>query len=918
MNNELLLEIKAQVTDANNKVNQLAKSLENVSDVIDKTKSGASKLSTAFNFGSLFLTAKRAGKQFMSLIDTTNDYSESLNLFNVVLGNTDEQMSKIGKSGLRFQNSMAEAFGTQKSQTLTYQGLFQSMAENMGIVEDKAYIMSENTTKLINDLSSLYNKSEKTTAEALRAGIYSGQTKPLRNFGLDVTERSLQPHLDKLNLKDENGIGLAVRDLNQAEKQILRYIAVLNQSKIAHKDWANTIEAPSNQLRIFKNQLVECKVALGALFQGAFAKILPYANAILMVIKEVSKAIASMFGIKIKDYNSGVAGFEDVEDAVVSVGDGADTSKKKIKELKREILSFDQIHNIDENKDNDTGSGGGSSFGGGGINQALLDAIEGYDNGMDKVRMKATEIRDRIMEWLGFTKEIDPLTGDVSFKLKEGWQNLHMIGSIIAGLIGLKLFKRIKNLGTAIFGTKDSLTLLGKTIVGVSNKVGGFKGALSSLSSTLETIGGVSGLAGLSVAIVGWGLVITDAWNNSENFRSSVENLKNSFIEFCSAVMSYVEPLKNVLNELSQNVLTPLSTILWAILSPFIEIINQFLRFELTTVIDGLSTSLRILTSLLKGDFHGALTELGGWLDTLGVNFDEFKGNVEEAFNNSYNVVQEKITEIKEYISKKWEEFCKWADKLPAKAGQIAGNIVGTIVKFFAELPMKIWHELLRTKEKMNQWKNDFIVWCQNEVPKIPDKIATFFQELPNKIKEKLLSKFEQFKNIGKWILDAIVEGMKNIGSALGNFGDNFVSSLKKKLGIHSPSKLVIDAKIGNFTTDGIIVGMENELPKVNKVAKQMVEVLSNTFDDGDFNIGFGTNKNINIKTDFDNQEKPIFDYNSIRMASYYGFAQAIQDYGLVNINIDAKTDKGTIVETAIDGINDIKRRTGDCPIEVI
>ena len=31
--------------------------------------------------------------------------------------------------------------------------------------------------------------------------------------------------------------------------------------------------------------------------------------------------------------------------------------------------------------------------------------------------MKATEIRDRIMEWLGFTKEIDPLTGEVHFKL---------------------------------------------------------------------------------------------------------------------------------------------------------------------------------------------------------------------------------------------------------------------------------------------------------------------------------------------------------------------------------------------------------------------------------------------------------------------------------------------------------------------
>lgn len=73
---------------------------------------------------------------------------------------------------------------------------------------------------------------------------------------------------------------------------------------------------------------------------------------------------------------------------------------KKAKELKRQILGFDEVHNIDENK----GSNSDSSGTAGGIDQRLLDAIKGYDNGMDKVRMKATQIRDRIMEWLGFTK----------------------------------------------------------------------------------------------------------------------------------------------------------------------------------------------------------------------------------------------------------------------------------------------------------------------------------------------------------------------------------------------------------------------------------------------------------------------------------------------------------------------------------
>ena len=45
-------------------------------------------------------------------------------------------------------------------------------------------------------------------------------------------------------------------------------------------DMANTIESSSNQLKVFRQQLVEAKVVLSSLFINAFSKIFPYANAI--------------------------------------------------------------------------------------------------------------------------------------------------------------------------------------------------------------------------------------------------------------------------------------------------------------------------------------------------------------------------------------------------------------------------------------------------------------------------------------------------------------------------------------------------------------------------------------------------------------------------------------------------------------
>lgn len=110
--------------------------------------------------------------------------------------------SELGKSALQFQYKMNEAFGTNKTQTLYMQGIFESMGETVGIEDKYSSIMSETMTKLTYDLASLYNKTEKTTAEAIRAGVYAGQTKPLRSYGIDVTQSSLQPIAESLGITE--------------------------------------------------------------------------------------------------------------------------------------------------------------------------------------------------------------------------------------------------------------------------------------------------------------------------------------------------------------------------------------------------------------------------------------------------------------------------------------------------------------------------------------------------------------------------------------------------------------------------------------------------------------------------------------------------------------------------------------------
>lgn len=480
-----------------------ATGLKSLDNQAKKTTSNLTKLQlvsknlkSALNFTGLIYGVKRAYGFLKSSAEASIDYIETLNLFEVSMGKTltqygnlDSASSKYYTRALKFQRELNERFGTNIEETMRYQALYNQMSESMGINDDASYTISENLTKLGIDLASLFNKSEKDTMEALRAGVLAGQTKPLRNYGLDVTQQTLAP------LASELGIDRSVKQLSQAEKMILRYIAVLRQASSAHGDFAKTIESPANQLKVFKQQFTELKTAIGNLFQGMLGYILPVANAILMVIKELIKAVANLFGFKVSSSSTNLADQTGIEDLESGLGEAVGSAK----ELKAQLMGFDEINNITT----DTGSGGASGgVSSTGIDSKLLDAMKDYDNLMGKVKMKATKIRDNIMEWLGFTKEINPLTGEINWELDEGLTNFEKILDAVK-MIGISLgtwkvtktiTKLLENLGVLsgaqsfkiAFGLTLALTGIYATYKGATHLIDGD----IDLFTLLETIGG--------------------------------------------------------------------------------------------------------------------------------------------------------------------------------------------------------------------------------------------------------------------------------------------------------------------------------------------------------------------------------------------------------------------------------------------
>ena len=390
------------------------------------------------------------------------------------------------------------------------------------------------------------------------------------------------------------GIERAVSQLSFAEKRLLIIISLTQQLNQATNDFGRTIESPANQTRILNEQWKRLTRAVGNLFLPILAKILPYLNAILMVLTEIINLVASLFGFNIKDFDYGVAG---TSDAFLDMQDSIDGASESAKKLKSGLRGFDKLNVIS------TPSSGSSGGGAGGgidpkIQEAFNNAFKKYNDMLKEVNMKANKIRDAILDWLGFT--------DGSYR------NLKLIAGVLGIIVGYKLIKRIqgiitgssllgKILGTGglykaltkliepikILGAKDGLKyifLVAKDAVtkflpvfgGISLIIGGivrgiqgikdllddtkgkFEGIIKVIEGIALIVGGVSVLIGAWPVAIGAGIValvafITEAvvknWDVIKEFFVNVyESFKEKII---SPIMKFLTPIANVIYKLA-------------------------------------------------------------------------------------------------------------------------------------------------------------------------------------------------------------------------------------------------------------------------------------------------------------------------------------------------------------------------------
>lgn len=434
------------------------------------------------NVAAVAITFRKIGHFIAQAVTESNKYQEDLNLFTVALG-------QYAAEAQNYAEKVSDVMGIDPAQWLRNQGVFNTLLTGFGDTAERAQLMSQNLTQLGYDISSFFNISIEDAMQKLQSGI-SGELEPLRRLGYDLSQARLEQTALNLGIKE------SVANMTQAEKAELRYYAIMTQVTTAQGDMARTLEAPANQLRILQAQLTQAARAIGNIFIPALNAILPYAIAVVQVIREIANALANLAGFKLTEVD-----YSGVNSAAVGAGslaDNLDDAAGAAKKLKQYTAGFDELNVFAPN----TGSGSGAGAGGAGGFDFDLPT---YDFLGDAVQTRIGEIKKMIEDTLAeITTIVSGFMLAVGAILVVTGVNIPLgVGLMAAGAVGLA--------ATVGLNWTAMSSELASTLALITGVVGGFLlalGAIMAFSGANLPLGialmALGGASLVSAAVINW------------------------------------------------------------------------------------------------------------------------------------------------------------------------------------------------------------------------------------------------------------------------------------------------------------------------------------------------------------------------------------------------------------------------------
>lgn len=362
------------------KVNSLGNAVGNVGSSAKKS------IPSIMSLAAKFWTLKTAATKFTGAIESSMNFLEDYNYFQAAFRQVADKAGKtwseagydsaeayadsfsqrareltakmsgfdVSDNAILTANKSGKSLGMDPSMLLNYQGQFAQLSSSMGTTSEQALKLSNALTMIGADLASVKNLDFSTVYENLSSGLV-GMSRAVDKYGANIRVANLQQYASNL------GLQTAVSKMDQASKAMLRTIVILDSTRYAWADMANTINMPANQLRILRANLVSCARALGNIFMPVIAAVLPYINGIVIAFQRLLTYIGSLLGVDTKigkmfgsigggseNLSNALdsiddSGISDVDDATKDTDNNLKNATKSAKKLKQFLASYDEL-----------------------------------------------------------------------------------------------------------------------------------------------------------------------------------------------------------------------------------------------------------------------------------------------------------------------------------------------------------------------------------------------------------------------------------------------------------------------------------------------------------------------------------------------------------------------------------------------
>lgn len=829
--------------------NSLASSLNVFSKSAKSAKINSFSLASAFGklYASYWLLF-RAFHKLGEAIDISSSLTEVENVVRTTFGNYEKMIQDFSKTSI-------QDFGMSELTAKQVASRFQAMGVAMGFSQKNMANMSLELTKLTADMASFYDMSQTDVARNLQA-IFTGETEPLRKYGLDLTQATLKEWALK------QGLDADITSMTQAQKAMLRYQYVMQNTAAAQGDFARTADTWHNQLVVLTQSFQQLASIIGGALINAFKPFIRTLNQVMVYViafaETVTNALGSIFGWQYEVSAGGVA--EDWADGMEDFSDATGDAAKNAKKLENNLLGIDEL-NINSGDNDKSGSGAG-----GGANK--VDKTQGGLVQVDTI-FKGYESGIKSLEELGKTinAALNKAMENVDWnKIYEKADNFGKgLANFLNGLISPRLFSNVgktiaNSLNTVLhfldsFGTTFDWKNFGKSLAagikgffenwdaGLTGKtLSTFaKGILEAMSASLnqlsadETFNTIGQKLVDFVCGIDWGGL---AWDLAGFFIACENALVNFPVDFAEGVGQRIldkifgtdeNGESNVKFEIPEGVKNSIGTKFLTLFNPglgvakeAIDIINTLIKVndDLESNVSKVADSIEEKIEFLKSMAFMKWIEIQSWFET----------DIKPWFSADTWVGI--FDGIKEAASTKWDEIKEWwansaivtwwnDDVLPWFSLDTWLTLLNNIKESFST---KFGETITKWKTDINTW------WTVNVAPWFTkQRWDTMLTKIP-----------EAFKNAFKLAANGAIEFLNGVISGVESLVNHAIDGLKKlaeaaskipgiSFSIDIPNvslPRIPKFSTGGFPEDGLFMANHNEL--VGQFSNGKTAVASN------------------------------------------------------------------------------------------